>query len=61
MNLKHPYTAGVYIILPWQRMIKFDKTARYLNFDDLPIFTTDQASVVLDATVVYRIRYINLS
>lgn len=59
MDLKHPYSAGVYIILPWERMIKFDKTARYLDFDDLTIFTTDQASIILDATVVYRIRYIN--
>ena len=57
MNLKHPYTAGVYLILPWERMIKFDKTARYLNFNDLTIFTTDQASIILDAAVVYRIRY----
>jgi len=56
MNLKDPYSAGVYIILPWKRMVKFDKTARYLNFNDLAIFTTDQASIILDATVVYRIR-----
>lgn len=56
MDLKNPYTAGVYVILPWERMVKFDKTARYLNFDDLTIFTTDQASIILDATVVYRIR-----
>jgi len=56
MNLKYPYSAGVYLILPWSRMIKFDKTARYLNFDDLTVFTTDQASIILDATIVYRIR-----
>ncbi|CAF0720903.1 unnamed protein product [Rotaria sordida] len=56
MDLKHPYLTGVYLILPWKRMIKFDKTARYLNFDSLTIFTTDQASVILDATIVYRIR-----
>jgi regulator of protease activity HflC (stomatin/prohibitin superfamily) len=57
MNLKDPYSAGVYLILPWETMIKFDKTARYLDFNDLAIFTTDQASIVLDATIVYRIRY----
>ena len=56
MNLKEPYSAGVYVILPWQRMITFDKIARYQNFEDLTIFTTDQASVILDATIVYRIR-----
>ncbi|CAF0865160.1 unnamed protein product [Adineta ricciae] len=56
MNLKEPYSAGVYLILPWQRMITFDKIARYQNFKDLTIFTTDQASVILDATIVYRIR-----
>jgi regulator of protease activity HflC (stomatin/prohibitin superfamily) len=56
MNLKSPYSAGVYLILPWENMIKFDKTARYLNFNDLTVFTTDQASIILDATVVYRIR-----
>jgi hypothetical protein len=61
MNLKHPYSAGVYVILPWEKMLTFDKTARYLNFNDLTIFTTDQASIILDATVVYRIRYINRS
>jgi len=57
MNLKDPYSAGVYLILPWEEMIKFDKTARYLNFNDLTVFTTDQASIILDATIVYRIRY----
>ena len=57
MDLKNPYSAGVYLILPWQRMIRFDKTARYLNFNGLTIFTTDQASIILDASVVYRIRY----
>ncbi|CAF3386755.1 unnamed protein product [Rotaria sp. Silwood1] len=56
MDLKHPYSTGVYLILPWKKMVKFDKTARYLIFDDLTIFTTDQASVILDATIVYRIR-----
>ncbi|CAF1494045.1 unnamed protein product [Adineta steineri] len=56
MNLKNPYSAGVHVILPWETMIKFDKTARYLNFNDLTIFTTDQASIILDATIVYRIR-----
>jgi regulator of protease activity HflC (stomatin/prohibitin superfamily) len=56
MNLKSPYSAGVYLILPWENMVKFDKTARYLDFNDLTIFTTDQASIILDATVVYRIR-----
>jgi regulator of protease activity HflC (stomatin/prohibitin superfamily) len=56
MNLKSPYSAGVHLILPWERMIRFDKTARYLNFNDLTIFTTDQASIILDATVIYRIR-----
>ncbi|UJR35533.1 hypothetical protein I4U23_028287 [Adineta vaga] len=56
MNLKEPYSAGVYLILPWQNMVIFDKTARYLNFKDLTIFTTDQASIILDATIVYRIR-----
>jgi regulator of protease activity HflC (stomatin/prohibitin superfamily) len=56
MNLKHPYSAGVHIILQWQKMIKFDKIARYLDFDDLTVFTTDQASIILDATLVYRIR-----
>ncbi|CAF2528561.1 unnamed protein product [Rotaria sp. Silwood2] len=56
MDLKHPYSTGVYLILPWKTMVKFDKTARYLNFHDLTIFTTDQASVILDATIVYRIR-----
>lgn len=56
MDLKHPYSAGVYLILPWKRMKKFDRTARYLKFDDLTIFTTDQASVIIDAVVVYRIR-----
>jgi regulator of protease activity HflC (stomatin/prohibitin superfamily) len=61
MNLKSPYSAGVYLILPWETMVKFDRTARYLNFNDLAVFTTDQASIVLDATVVYRIRYINIS
>lgn len=58
MNLKEPYSAGIHLILPWQRMMKFDKTARYLDFDDLDLFTTDQASIVLDATVVYRIRFV---
>lgn len=58
MDLKHPYLAGVHFILPWQRMVKFDKIARYLNFKDLTVFTTDQASVILDVAVVYRIRYI---
>jgi hypothetical protein len=57
MDLKNPYSVGVYVILPWQRMIKFDKIARYLNFNDLTVFTTDQASIILDATIVYRIRY----
>jgi regulator of protease activity HflC (stomatin/prohibitin superfamily) len=61
MNLKHPYSAGVYVILPWEKMLTFDRTARYLDFNDLTIFTTDQASIILDATVVYRIRYINRS
>ncbi len=56
MNLKNPYSAGVYLILPWEKMLTFDKTARYLNFNNLAVFTTDQASIVLDATVVYRIR-----
>ncbi|CAF3479726.1 unnamed protein product, partial [Rotaria sp. Silwood2] len=60
MDLKHPYSTGVYLILPWKTMVKFDKTARYLNFHDLTIFTTDQASVILDATIVYRIRYTNI-
>ena len=59
MNLKEPYSAGVYLILPWQRMIMFDKTARYLEFNDLTIFTTDQASIIMDAAIVYRIRYAN--
>lgn len=59
MDLKHPYSAGVHLILPWERMIKFDKTARYLNFDDLTVFTTDQASVIVDVTVVYRIRFVD--
>ena len=59
MNLKEPYSAGVYLILPWQRMITFDKTARYLEFTDLTVFTTDQASIIMDAAVVYRIRYTN--
>lgn len=58
MNLKEPYSAGIHVILPWQQMVKFDKTARYLTFDDLDVFTTDAASVVLDAAVVYRIRYV---
>ena len=56
MNLKSPYSAGVYLILPWETMVKFDKTARYLDFKDLTVFTTDQASVILDVTIVYRIR-----
>ena len=56
MDLKHPYTTGIHIILPWQRMVKFDKIARYLTFEDLTIFTTDQASIILDAQIVYRIR-----
>ncbi|CAF1602733.1 unnamed protein product [Rotaria magnacalcarata] len=56
LDLKHPYSNGIHIILPWKRMVKFDKTARYLNFDDLAIFTTDQASIVLDTSIVYRIR-----
>jgi len=56
MDLKNPYSTGVHLISPWKRMVKFEKTARYLIFDDLAIFTTDQASVILDATIVYRIR-----
>ena len=60
MDLKHPYSAGFHIILPWEEMITFDKTARYLEFDRSSIFTTDQASVILDAAVVYRVRYVTL-
>ncbi|CAF3372138.1 unnamed protein product [Rotaria socialis] len=56
LDLKHPYSNGVHIILPWERMVRFDKTARYLNFNDFAIFTTDQASIVLEASIVYRIR-----
>ncbi len=56
MDLKHPYSAGVYVILPWKKMVTFDKIARYLTFNELTIFTTDQASIILDATIVYRIR-----
>ncbi|CAF0741330.1 unnamed protein product [Didymodactylos carnosus] len=56
MDLKNPYSSGVYILLPWQRFVYFDKTSRYMQFDELTVFTTDKASIILDAAIVYKIR-----